>query len=233
MSSTTERTFGSRLAKAKTLKIYISSFENFQPDSGEYSADDLQTSITLVEALNPQVATALYNYKQVVAIRRSIYATTPLSIKKISTPINAFYRGKFGKKSSQYLAINALVAKIRGVKLVKSSKVDEETHSVSQRSYGSVLQNFKNIISDIEALGTGYNPANNNITLEKLIELKNQAEESNQNVSLAFTILSPKQTQRQDAYDELSDKALHIKDFVQSQYGVDSSEYNLVKGLNI
>lgn len=233
MASTSERSFGSRLEKAKTLKINISGFINYQPDSGEYSPEDLQQSITLIEGLNPQVATSLYSYRQKVAQRRIVYNNAPLSIKKIITPINAFYRGKFGKKSSQYLAIKLLVAKIRGIKINKSSKVSEETHSVSQLSYGSILLNFKNIITDIEALGGDYNPANNDITLDKLIDLKEQAEASNESVSGIFGVLKPKQDQRQDAYDTLTDKAQHIKDFVQSQYGINSSEYKLVKGLNI
>ncbi|WNM18308.1 hypothetical protein [Flavobacterium capsici] len=233
MSSTSERTFGSRLQNAKTLKTYIVGFDNYQPESGENSPEDLQETITIIETLNPQVETSVYNYRQEVAERRIIFSIAPTSIKKIATPINAYYRGKFGKNSSQYLAISALVAKIRGTKLVRTSKTDQETHSTAQLSYGSILQNFKNIITDIEALGADYTPANNDIKLEKLIDIKSLAETRNEKVSQAFAIMSPKQDQRQDVYDILSSKSLHIKDLVQSQYGFDSSEYNLVKGLNI
>ena len=185
------------------------------------------------ETLNPQVATSLFNYRQVVAQRREIYSKSPLSIKRIITPINAYHRAKFGKNSSNYLITKSLVAKIRGIKLKSETKVDAETHSVSQQSYGSILLNFQNLINDIEALGTQYEPANEAIKLRNLIDIKMQAELSNENVTLAFGNLTPKQDQRLAAFNILAEKAQRIKDYVQSQYGIDSSEYKLVKGLNI
>lgn len=233
MSSSTERSFGSRIEKAKKLKTFITGFQNFQPASGEFSIDDLQDAITKAETLNPQVATALFNYRQVVAQRRDIYIKSPLSIKRILTPVNSYHRAKFGKNSSNYNAIRYLVNKIRGERLKSEVKADAETHSVSQQSYGSILLNFQNLINDIEALGTQYNPANPEIKLGNLISLKTQAETSNENATLAFGILTPKQDQRFDAFNALSAKAQRIKDYVQSQYGIYSSEYKLVRGLNI
>lgn len=233
MASKSERSFGSRVEKANKLKIFISGFNNYHPDSGEFSVDDLQQAITLAETLNPQVEAALYKYRQEVAKRRVLYINTPSSIKRTITPINSFFRAKFGKNSSQYLATKALVAKIRGVKIKTQKATDEQTHSVSQQSYGSILLNFKNLITDIETLGAIYNPTNDAIKLVNLLSLKNQAEASNDFVSQAFGVLTPAQTQRQQAFDQHSAKALRIKDFVQSQYGIDSAEYKLVKGLNI
>jgi hypothetical protein len=233
MFSKSERSFGSRIEKAKKLKTLISGFTNYQPETGEFSIDDLQQSIEIAENLNPQVATALFNYRQVVAQRREIYTKSPLSIKKIITPVNAFFRAKFGKTSSNYLTTKSLVAKIRGVKLKSQAKVDEETHSVSQQSYGSILLNFQNLINDIEALELVYNPVNVSIKLDKLIDLKILAQKSNDDVTEAFGILTPKQDQRLAAFKTLSEKAQRIKDYVQSQYGINSSEYKLVKGLNI
>ena len=142
-------------------------------------------------------------------------------------------RAKFGKNSSNYLITKSLVAKIRGIKLKSETKVDAETHSVSQQSYGSILLNFQNLINDIQALGTEYEPANEAIKLRNLIDIKMQAELSNENVTLAFGNLTSKQDQRLAAFNILSEKAQRIKDYVQSQYGIDSSEYKLAKGLNI
>lgn len=233
MSSTTERSFGSRIEKAKKLKTLISGFQNYQPASGEFSMDDFQETINTAEILNPQVATALFNYRQVVALRRDIYTKSPLSIKRIITPINAYQRAKFGKTSATYLTTRLLVLKIRGEKLKTDAKVDTETHSISQQSYGSILLNFQNLINDIETLGGLYDPANQTIKLTKLVNLITQAAASNEQVTLAFGVLTPKQDQRIAAFNNLSEKAQRIKAFVQSQYGIDSSEYKLVKGLNI
>lgn len=233
MSSTSERSFGSRVEKARKLKTFISGFENYQPASGEFSIADLQSAIDAIETLNPQVATALFNYHQVVAQRRDIYTKSPLSIKRIITPVNAYQRAKFGKTSSSYLTSRALVLKIRGEKLKAQTKTDKETHSVSQQSYGSILHNFQSYINDLEALGLLYDPANQDITISNLISLKNQAAQSNEEVTLAYGILTPKQDQRLIAFNTLSEKAQRIKNYVQSQYGIESSQYKLVKGLNI
>ena len=233
MASTSERSFGSRIEKAKKLKTFLEGFTNYQPATGEFSISELIQAITLVESLNPEVATLLINYRQEVATRRDVYFKTPNSIKKLITPINAYNRGTFGKDSTTYLATNALVTKIRGEKIKDSKAIDSKNHSVSQQSYGSLLLNFQNLINDLESLSPQYDPTNSAIKISSLMIVKNQAETANDNVTIAFASLTPKQDQRLIAFQLLSSKALRIKDLVQSQYGIDSSEYKLVKGLVI
>lgn len=63
MSSTSERSFGSRLENARKLRINLLSFQNYQPAAGEFSIDDLNTTIQSIESINPQVALALINYR--------------------------------------------------------------------------------------------------------------------------------------------------------------------------
>lgn len=75
MSSTSERSFGSRLENARKLKTNLLSFQNYQPAAGEFSIDDINTTI---QTINPKVASALINYRQTVAERRIVYATSPL-----------------------------------------------------------------------------------------------------------------------------------------------------------
>lgn len=233
MTSTAERSFGSRLENARKLSTYLSSFLNYQPASGNFSINDLNSSIQEIEEINPQVATALINYRQSVSERRTIYSTSPLAIKKIITPINAFNRAKFGKDSTTYIALNALVKKIRGTQIKAQKITDKETYSVSQQSFGSIILNFQNLVKDIESLEENYDPANGNIKIEKLVEIATQAIQKNNNVVVAYSILSPKQDSRITLYDALSVKAVRIKDFVKSQYGANSSEYKLIKGLKI
>lgn len=233
MASTSERSFGSRIEKAKKLKTFLEGFSNYQPTTGEFSIQELIQAINYAESLNPQVATLLINYRQVVANRRDIYFKTPNSIKKVITPINAYNRGTFGKDSATYLATNALVTKIRGERIKDINVINSNNYSVSQQSYGSLLLNFKNLINDLESLSTLYDPTNSIITISNLITIKNQAEIANEEVTVAFASLTPKQGERLVAFQVLSSKAQRIKDLVQSQYGIDSSEYKLVKGLNI
>jgi hypothetical protein len=233
MSSTSERSFGARLENSRKLKTTLQSFPDYQPASGEFSIDDLIATIQSIETINPMVASALIGYRQSVADRREVYATSPLSIKRIITPINAFIRAKFGKEATSYVALNTLVNKIRGTQLKAKNTTDNITYSVSQQSYGSIILNFQNLIANLESLGPQYNPANSNIIIAKLIELKNQAIEKNNNVVEAYSQLSPKQDSRVELYNQLAQKATRIKDFVKSQYGVTSSEYNLIKGLKI
>jgi hypothetical protein len=233
MASTTEKSFGSRIEKAKKLKTFLEGFTNYQPATGEFSIDGLIQSITYAESLNPEVARLLINYRQVVATRRDIYFKTPNSIKKLITPINAYNRGTFGKNSATYLATNSLVTKIRGERIKDIKVIDSNNYSVSQQSYGSLLLNFQNLINDLESLDILYNPTNSAITISNLLTIKNQAERANEEVTVAFAALTPKQNERLIAFQVLSSKAQRIKDLVQSQYGIDSSEFKLVKGLNI
>jgi hypothetical protein len=183
--------------------------------------------------LNPQVATALINYRQSVSERKIIYDASPFAIKKIITPINAFSRAKFGKDSTTYLALNALVKKIRGTQLKAQKTTDKEAYSVSQQSYGSIILNYQNLVNDLESLSTEYNLANGNIKINVLKDKTTQAIQKNNNVIAAFSVLNPKQDSRAALYDALSAKALRIKDFVKYQYGINSSEYKLIKGLKI
>ena len=126
-----------------------------------------------------------------------------------------------------------MIKKIRGTQLKAEKTTDKETHSVSQQSYGSITLNFQNLISDIESLGTQYSPANEDITLDKLTDLKDQAIIKNNSVVASYSLLSPKQDSRLTLYNTLSAKTVRIKDFVKSQYGANSSEYKLIKGLKI
>ena len=233
IASTSERSFGSRIEKAKKLKTFLEGFTNYQPATGEFSIQELIQAISYAESLNPEVAKLLINYRQVVATRREIYFKTPNSIKKLITPINAYNRGTFGKESATYRATNALVIKIRGEKVKDDKAVDPKNHSISQQSYGSLLLNFQNLINDLESLETLYDPANSTIKISNLTTIKNQAERANDNVSMAFASLTPKQDQRLATFQLLSSKAQRIKDLVQSQYGIDSSEFKLIKGLKI
>jgi len=233
MSSTSERSFGSRLENARKMKTNLQSFPDYQPETGEFSIEDFNGTIQSIESINPQVASALIGFRQSVSERRIVYATSPLSIKKIITPINAFNRAKFGKDSTSYIAVNTIVKKIRGTQLKAKKAVDQETYSVSQQSYGSIILNYQNLITDLVSLGAEYNPANGSIKIEKLKDLEIQATEKNNNVVAAYSVLSPKQDTRLDYYNVLSQKATRIKDFVKSQYGVNSSEYKLIKGLKI
>jgi hypothetical protein len=233
MSSTSEKSFGSRIENARKLKTNLLSFPNYQPTSGEFSIDDLSNSIQTIETLNPEVATALINYRQSVSQRREIFIGSPFAIKRIITFINSYNRAKFGKEATSYIALNALVKKIRGTQLKQEKTTNNVTYSVFQQSFGSITLNFQNLITDLETLGTDYNPANENIQINKLINLKNQAVEKNNNVVTAFSVLIPKQNTRIELYNALSAKAIRIKDFVKSQYGADSSQYKLIKKLII
>ena len=82
-------------------------------------------------------------------------------------------------------------------------------------------------------MGAAYKLANGSIKIEKLKDLQIQATENNNNVVAAYSVLSPKQDSRLNSYNMLSQKATKNKDFVKSQYGLNSSEYKLVKGLKI
>jgi hypothetical protein len=233
MSSTSEKTFGSRIENARKFISHLQSFQNYQPETGDYSIADYAAAIQIAETINPFIASTKLAYRQAVAERKALYYEAPNSIKKLTSPIGSYVRAKFGKDSSNYLELNGLILKIRGTKLKTQTTADSNAHSMAQQSYGSLLFHFENAIAGLQTMGNEYNPGNQQIQLSALVELKNLAIEKNNTVATTFATLNPKQNERNQIYDTLSMKTQRIKDFVKSQYGVGSSEYKLIKGLKI
>ena len=127
-----------------------------------------------------------------------------------------------------------MIVKIRGVKVKKGTK-EPNADFVSQieRSYGSMTQNFSDMITTLENYGAKYTPANTDIKIVTLKDKLTKLTVANNAVTSTYGQLKEKRYDRGSFYKDLTTITQRIKDAVKSQYGLKSTEYNLVKGLKV
>ena len=234
MASNSEVTFGARLNNAQTLQTHVQSFTNYTSSSPELMPAALQALVDEARNHNTDVASNTQLYGTVVNTRKQLFQNGPGSLIKTLSPIGSEVRSAFGKTSKEAAYIKGMVDKIRGVKVSKAKKQpDEEFVSQSERSYGSMTQNFSNIITTLQNYGAKYSPSNKSIQLPALLTFLTSLSQANTDVTTAFGKFKVATGKRADTFKTLTDTCQRAKDAVKSQYLVSSTEYALVKGLKI
>lgn len=131
--------------------------------------------------------------------------------------------------------VAAKINKIRGVKNSRLKKDQEgEFVSQSQASYGSMIQNFSNLIDTLISFGSPYAPpAGSKVEIATLQTLMTQLNNRTEAVNQAYGALKMVQDKRREQYEILHNSSMRIKETVKALYGVSSAEYKLIKGLKI
>lgn len=234
MNSKSRASFSSRLTEGEKLIQYLNTFPNFTPGDEALTAAAFQTQTDALRTVQETHTTKHFDYSKAAFDRRKFFDGESNSISKLLPPIGANIRGKLGRDSQQYHDIRALVLKIRGQKrIVVSENSKEETISRCEKSFGSQLIYFGDIITLLTRFGTDYAPMNGKIKIASLEQLLLNATSATESVSKKLAQYKPWITARHNGFRQLSATANRIKDMVLSQYGFDSPEYNLVKGLII
>jgi hypothetical protein len=232
MASVSEKTFGSRLQNAEKILTHLTAFSGYNPPTNEQAISNYEALITSIKAQNNDTASKTQTYSAAVEIRQKLFQKNSDSLFKIMTPLGAAMRSAFGKTSKEATDIATMVTKIRGVKIVKNTKEpNAESVSQSERSYGSITQTFADMIATLENYGSNYNPANDNIKLPQLKDKLAKLTVANTKVTAAYGALKEKRDDRIALYKDLTNLTQRIKDAVKSQYGNNSTEYTLIKGL--
>ena len=234
MASISENSFGKRLDNAQALATHIQSFGNYTELNAELSVSNLNSKVQELLNNNAEVASKLQSYSMVVDAKQKIFTKESNSIAKIVTPVIANVRSIFGKNSKEAVNIANLVTKIRGIKVAKPS-VGATTENVSQseRSYGTILQTFSDLIVTLETFGGNYSPANSECSATNLKQKRDLATQINTNSIQEYGQLKIVRESRIVKYDGLSKLCQRLKETVKAQYGTQSTEYKLVKGLKI
>jgi hypothetical protein len=235
MNSTSENSYGARIGNAEKLATAITSFGNYQAQKPEFSIPLFAVSIANIKSQNKTVASSKQTYSLAVDNRKQLFETSNNSVKKVLSPINATVKVSFGRTAKEALDVAAIIAKIRGAnaKTNKSTTPDKATVSQSYQSYSSKTQFFSDLLTYLTNFGTDYNPSNNEIVLSELTNLHTTASAANNKVIDTFTQFAQFNETRINSYNTLSQTAIRIKDNVKAQYGNNSKQYNLVKGLKI
>jgi len=234
MASKSEISFGARLLNAEKMVTHLQSFAGYTPPAVGQSPAKLQTLITTIKEQNNAAARNLQSYSAAVDTRQKLFQKDSDSLIRIMSPIAAVVRSVFGKSSKEAAGIGAMVTKIRGASITRTRKdPDADFVSQSEKSYGSLTQNFADMIATLQNYGGAYKPANDKISIASLSALLAQLEQSNTAVTAAYGTLKETRDDRVTFYKDLAALAQRIKDAVKSQYGITSTEYVLVKGLKV
>ena len=237
MASTSENTFGAKLRNAQDLLNYIQGFTGYAPPRAQESVASMTTLITSIVTANSTTANNQQQYKAATAARQAAYKGTNGSIEKLLPSIKGAVEAQFGKKATETASIGAQIKTMRSNKLVKSPTdptklTQEKTVSQSERSYGSMVQSFNNIIASLQQF-SGYNPSNATLRIATLQATATQVTTLNNTVAQRTLALKNAKASRETLYADLKDRVQRIKSYVKAQYGVSSNEYNLIKGLKI
>lgn len=237
MASTSENTFGAKLRNAQDLLNFIQGFAGYAPPRTQESVASMTSLIASIVTANSTTASNQQQYKTATAARQAAYKGTNGSIEKLLPSIKGAVEAQFGKKSPETASIGAQIKTMRSNKLVKSptdptKQTQEKTVSQSERSYGSMVQAFNNIIASLQQF-SGYNPSNANLKVAALQTTATNANALNNTVAQKTLALKNAKANRDTLYADLKDRVQRIKSYVKAQYGIASNEYKLIKGLKI
>jgi len=234
MASTTEATFGAKLANASTISTQLKSFVGYLAPTADTSIEQYDLLLESIRTTNADVISKKANYSAAVETRLNHFSKEATSVDKLISPILATVRAKLGKNAKEVSDITAIAVKIRGDKVSKG-KAGENGNSISQAelSYGSKTQNFTDIVSILSNLGSNYNPINEVIKIPALQAKITAINQANNVVASTYGLLKVSADLRNTQFEQLSEATQRIKESVKSQYGVSSVEYKLIKGLKV
>jgi len=232
---TTETSYGARLMRAGDLLNYMKEFPNFNPPRPEENPENFAVFVSTLEKASGTVADLRDRYTITVDARSKEFRTANGSLDKLLAPIRGAVEALYGRKSAEVRVILADINKIRSVKLTKApadptNPANEEAVSRSQKSYGSLTTIFGEMIRGLENI-TGYNPSNEMLTIGALTEKLNRMNTLNGEIATMVVQLKDAVANRVQLFEELKSRVQRIKAYTKAQYGVQSSQYKLIKGL--
>lgn len=241
MASNSEVTFGAKIANASKISANLKTFEGYVAPTSNTSIVNYDALIKAITTENSGVATKKADYSAAVEVRQKLFFKDSDCLLKTLSPVTSAVRAKLGKAAKPVTDITALVVKIRGEKKAKgkdpkpeaAGELPKDGVSQSERSYGSMTQNFSDIITTLTTLGADYSPVNVAHKLPALTTKLASIKTANDGATITFGALKTGLDNRSTEYTDLTERTQRIKEAVKSQYGVSSSEYSLIKGLKV
>lgn len=235
MSSTSEKSYGSRIGNAEKMLSALQSFNSYHAPHPELEIAVLDDRIKEIKALNRRVASTKQNNSLAIAARKGLYVSDELSISKALLAINGNVMATFGRKSKESIDIYTIVKKTRGTNKKTPKNPDEDSISQSYQSFNSIIQFFSDVVVHLTRfeMDGNYNPSDARLDLASLNAQYEAAVAANNLVVSTFSSFKQTNATRIEKYAFLSTLALRIKDSVVAQYGKNSPEYAVVKKLFI
>lgn len=205
MANISETSFGKRLENAQALATHLQEFENYTKLNAELSIANLNSKVQELLSTNTEVATKIQTYSMTIDAKQKIFLKAPNSISKIVTPVIANVRSIYGKNATETQNISNFITKIRGIKVARNSTTENtETVSQSERSYGTMLQTFSDLITTLTTFGANYAPANSECSVTELTQKRDLATQINTKSIQDFGALKIARESRTTKYEQLS-----------------------------
>lgn len=235
MSTNRENSFGARLLRAQELATYIGQFQNYAPPRPEESVSGFTELVNQTAISNTEEAQTRQLYNTAVVARGDAFRKKEGSVTKLLPLIRAQVLAQYGKNSVEFNQIEAIIVNIRDTRIIirpATETTSEKTMSQSEQSFGSMTQYFSNLVSNLAQL-PGFNPSNPILQIGYLQNFITQLNQLNIEAATRFQQLRDSRKRRNANYSELHDRTQRIKNYTKANYGLNSSEYTLIKGMKI
>jgi hypothetical protein len=224
-----ERTFGDILARAYRLYEAILQMLGFAPADADIMPPAFLTFLDSIDAMNNTVAATKQEWSMALKNRIELYFGIE-GIKKRASYIIAYCRSRSDLKKEAEL-IYRICKKIQNYKKPKPEQ-DEKKRILGEQSYGDFVKLLGDLIEAVKQV-PAYTPPNTLITVAKLGTFRTSLLAINQTIGEKYYEYSIKTKERLAMYVTLKDKMNRIKASVKSQYGLNSNEYNSIKGIRV
>lgn len=235
MSTNRDNSFGAKQLRAQELSTYISQFQNYAPPRMEESVGGFMELVNQASMVNTEESQFRQVYNTAVANRENAFRRKEGSVTKLLPLIRGQVMAQYGKNSVEFNQIDAIIANIRDTRVIVKAATEttkEQTMSQSEQSYGSMTQYFANLVGNVAQL-PGFNPSNPVLQIGTLQNFVAQITQMNTEVAARLQLLYEVRNRRNAIYADLHDRVLRIKAYVKANYGTNSSEYKLIKGMRI
>lgn len=228
MSKINERGISKIIANTQTLLDKVRLMPNYTAIDPSMELNTLQTFLTATFEANEEEAATKQRYLSATATRINVFKKDPNSILSVAALINAAVSSRFAKTSQEAKAIGAFIRKLRGTKLGATADISQ-----AQTSYGSIIGTFSDIINTLSNFNPAFEPINENIRIEALKILRDNAMETSSKVNTTLAQYQIALATRNDKIAELHENALRLKNVIKEVYGTQSPEYKQIKGLTV
>lgn len=231
MASTSETGHAKNIANFNKLTQFCTGYgTRYNPSNSALTIANLTAQHANADTLHDAVATAKQPYINAVNERQLRFKELP----KFSTRIVNALAASAGVTDQLIDDARTILRKIRGTRAKKVNPDNDNSISVSQRSFDMLLDHFVDLVALVAAVPT-YTPNESELQTSNLNNLKTQAGLLNKTVVTASVALGNARIQRNQAlYTEkvgLVDVAKDVKTYVKSVFGPSSDEYKLISGI--
>lgn len=233
-----ETTFGDRLARGYLLNDAIAQMVGYNPADTDIKTADYKQFLNDVDLKNTTLAGIKTEWQNAVKARQELYFNDT-GVKKRTSYVLAYCKSRSDIKKETVVIerICRLILNYRKPKPPKIEKAADDTQTSKKRnlgeqSFGDLVKLLGDLLEALKQLPL-YEPPNTLIKLDELTNFRNSLLDSNTVVGDKIYEYLVITKERLIMYEQLKDKMLRIKATVKAQYGINSNEYQSIKGIRV